>query len=583
MIFAISLIATLVGVSMAVTCPRDDSGCVNVVSPCRVTQCDRADVTCCVVNCRAIFLLANGTEYKCGANVPPPAPTCAKPDCTTVRCASTVSENPCANVTCKSNPRLQCCPGCCSSYKFVDASGAEAKCDDSVPPPPPPPPVCPKSDCSTVRCAAPPLDDPCKSAKCAADSTATCCVGCCGQALFLNRKNETVKCDVDAPVPSPVGSCPRRDCSLLDCVAPAESPCRTAKCAAFPNAKCCDACCGVAQFVDEKSNVLDCTVKPTQPVCPKVDCSNLRCPTPAEDPCKSAKCAADSSATCCAGCCGQTTFINAKNEKVDCDAPNPCLTVRCGGDKDGTYKNCVATFGEGNFELVMGRCCYECKPKVSCATVLCADYDTTKAQCQKRFGDKPFEILAPDATRCCYECRESAGVCANLRACASVDDVTKQCEAENGVGKYAISKDQCGCATCQPTAMCETVKCAATAQVKAGCTKQFGEGQFTMTKDACCETCVPTNACRAPIETGPGRAFLPSFGFDNEKKACVKFVYGGVGGNANRFDSEEKCVAACGGGSQQQMTSPSMDTPDDATAVAVTASALVAAVVVAAL
>jgi hypothetical protein len=100
-----------------------------------------------------------------------------------------------------------------------------------------------------------------------------------------------------------------------------------------------------------------------------------------------------------------------------------------------------------------------------------------------------------------------------------------------------------------------------------------------MTKDACCATCAPTNACRSPIETGPGRAFLPSFGFDNNKKACVKFVYGGVGGNANRFDSEAKCAAACG--ATNQVTSPSMDTPDDATAMAVTASALIAAVVVA--
>jgi hypothetical protein len=69
--------------------------------------------------------------------------------------------------------------------------------------------------------------------------------------------------------------------------------------------------------------------------------------------------------------------------------------VRCGGDKDATYKRCVASFGEGNFDLVMGRCCYECKPKgVVRHRQLCADYDSTKAQCQKRFGDKPFDDSA---------------------------------------------------------------------------------------------------------------------------------------------------------------------------------------------
>lgn len=577
------LLASLLSVSWAVTCPKDDSGCVNVVSPCRVTQCDRVDVTCCVVNCRAIFLLnSNGTEYKCGSNTPP-QPTCRQPDCTTVRCASPPVDDPCSGVACKSNPNLKCCPGCCGATKWVDPNGSEARCEsDVVPPPPPPPPYagCPKTDCSNLRCPTP-LEDPCNSAKCAADSSAICCPGCCGQTSFISRRtNATVKCEIVQPPPPPPGpSCARRDCSVLDCVSPAESPCRTAKCAADPNAKCCDACCGRAEFLNEKNEVVDCDAKPPVPVCPKVDCSNLRCAQPAGNPCDTAKCAADSSATCCPGCCGQASFINSRSETVDCDAQNPCLTVRCAGDKDATYNRCVASFGVGGFDLVMGRCCYECKPKVSCATVLCADYDSTKAQCQKRFVDKPFVILPPDADRCCYECSAQVSVCANLRACPTVEDVTKQCEAMHGVGKFAVEKDECGCAKCTPNQMCAAVKCAAPDQFKADCVRRFGEGGYTLSKDACCETCVATNACRAPIEVGPGRAFLPSFGFDSEKKQCVKFVYGGVGGNANRFDSIEKCQAACGGNGQVAETRVQFESASDATNVAMVAGALIVAVV----
>ncbi|SPP79077.1 male accessory gland serine protease inhibitor-like [Drosophila guanche] len=48
---------------------------------------------------------------------------------------------------------------------------------------------------------------------------------------------------------------------------------------------------------------------------------------------------------------------------------------------------------------------------------------------------------------------------------------------------------------------------------------------------------------------GDGRisceTFIPSWSFDSAANECIKFIYGGCGGNANRFDSKAECEAKC--------------------------------------
>jgi hypothetical protein len=53
--------------------------------------------------------------------------------------------------------------------------------------------------------------------------------------------------------------------------------------------------------------------------------------------------------------------------------------------------------------------------------------------------------------------------------------------------------------------------------------------------------------CSLPIESGECAAFAPSFGFSAAEGKCVPFVYGGCGGNDNRFASLTECEARCGG------------------------------------
>ncbi|XP_066495900.1 amyloid beta precursor like protein 2 isoform X2 [Tiliqua scincoides] len=51
--------------------------------------------------------------------------------------------------------------------------------------------------------------------------------------------------------------------------------------------------------------------------------------------------------------------------------------------------------------------------------------------------------------------------------------------------------------------------------------------------------------CSQEAMTGPCRAVMPRWYFDLYKKKCIRFIYGGCGGNRNNFESEEYCMAVC--------------------------------------
>lgn len=56
---------------------------------------------------------------------------------------------------------------------------------------------------------------------------------------------------------------------------------------------------------------------------------------------------------------------------------------------------------------------------------------------------------------------------------------------------------------------------------------------------------VPRSACLLPTATGSCRASIPQWGYDIKQKQCVEFVWGGCGGNQNRFDSVQSCLSTC--------------------------------------
>ncbi|XP_036392486.1 kunitz-type protease inhibitor 2 [Megalops cyprinoides] len=54
-------------------------------------------------------------------------------------------------------------------------------------------------------------------------------------------------------------------------------------------------------------------------------------------------------------------------------------------------------------------------------------------------------------------------------------------------------------------------------------------------------------ACTAAYKSGPCRAHFRMFYFDPATQTCKQFTYGGCQGNANRYGTEEECMAKCSG------------------------------------
>ena len=51
--------------------------------------------------------------------------------------------------------------------------------------------------------------------------------------------------------------------------------------------------------------------------------------------------------------------------------------------------------------------------------------------------------------------------------------------------------------------------------------------------------------CSLPQESGPCLAYMPSFFFDPITGKCEEFIFGGCGGNLNRFRTIQDCREAC--------------------------------------
>ncbi|KAL1475549.1 hypothetical protein MTO96_037209, partial [Rhipicephalus appendiculatus] len=51
--------------------------------------------------------------------------------------------------------------------------------------------------------------------------------------------------------------------------------------------------------------------------------------------------------------------------------------------------------------------------------------------------------------------------------------------------------------------------------------------------------------CMLPPEKGYCRAFMPNYFFDYKDQLCKIFIYGGCGGNDNKFQDEKKCQEVC--------------------------------------
>ncbi|CAH8615382.1 unnamed protein product [Dicrocoelium dendriticum] len=60
-----------------------------------------------------------------------------------------------------------------------------------------------------------------------------------------------------------------------------------------------------------------------------------------------------------------------------------------------------------------------------------------------------------------------------------------------------------------------------------------------------CEDYVRSKLCMAPMDRGPCHKRLERYAYDPERNKCVRFAYGGCGGNANNYETVEWCELLC--------------------------------------
>ncbi|VDL96854.1 unnamed protein product [Schistocephalus solidus] len=78
----------------------------------------------------------------------------------------------------------------------------------------------------------------------------------------------------------------------------------------------------------------------------------------------------------------------------------------------------------------------------------------------------------------------------------------------------------------------------------------YGQSNFASHCHSICGSAGPDshNLCKLPLETGPCQAYIRRYGFNPQTGRCQLFTYGGCGGNANNFESEQECTTRCGDG-----------------------------------
>ncbi|CAI5778610.1 papilin-like isoform X2 [Podarcis lilfordi] len=65
------------------------------------------------------------------------------------------------------------------------------------------------------------------------------------------------------------------------------------------------------------------------------------------------------------------------------------------------------------------------------------------------------------------------------------------------------------------------------------------------TLEQCRSTCLYPEICKLPADPGPCDAYFPMFYYNHRNQSCLPFVYGGCGGNLNRFETLEGCQQQC--------------------------------------
>ncbi|KAH9515020.1 hypothetical protein Btru_021689 [Bulinus truncatus] len=74
------------------------------------------------------------------------------------------------------------------------------------------------------------------------------------------------------------------------------------------------------------------------------------------------------------------------------------------------------------------------------------------------------------------------------------------------------------------------------------------------TQEGCLANCTrPVDVCQEKAEVGRCKAMIPRFHFNSSIRQCQLFYYGGCGGNGNSFETKEQCEGRCLGAAERKV------------------------------
>ena len=145
--------------------------------------------------------------------------------------------------------------------------------------------------------------------------------------------------------------------------------------------------------------------------------------------------------------------------------------------------------------------------------------------------------------------------------CMCVDLYIAHMHADQGVQLCSLKPDSGPCEAYVPSYFYNSTSGKCESFVYGGCN---GNANRFSSRDQCRKECgqlltmhvnnrtlialiiLPRTVCSLPADAGNCLAAFPAFYYDAQVNKCKSFVYGGCGGNGNRFQSVDMCRRACG-------------------------------------